>query len=119
MAKAIGLRQQVKQGLISSTDALAGLKFDADCPPDIIGWLKRRIARGDKPVAPPEPAQAPPPPPPAPVAKEKAPKAPRKEREAPSRSVERRFEVQNARRPRGPLTNSERAEILERAGRQE
>ncbi len=41
---------------------------------------------------------------------------PRKERKFPSKSVERRF---NTQKPRKPLTNSERAEILERAGRQE
>lgn len=43
----MGIRQDVKAGLISSKLALSTLELTADLiQPSIEGWLKRRIARG-------------------------------------------------------------------------
>lgn len=55
MAQTIGLRQQVKKGLISAREALEQIQQSAFKSPTIVGWLRSRIDRGIT-VTPPTPA---------------------------------------------------------------
>ncbi len=76
--KAVGIRQQVKKGTLTSENALSKIMSAEFRNPSIVGWLQSRIRRGVK-VEPPK-AQEPPP--------QKTPEP------APTKSPERRRKVQ-------------------------
>ena len=84
MSKQVGLREQVKKGALSASEALGKVLSSVHPSQDMVGWLQRRIARGLDKVEPPKPKEEP-----KPVQKVDSPAKGGKQ--FPSKSVERRF----------------------------
>lgn len=85
MAKSVGLREQVKKGALSASEALEKVVSSTQPSQDMVGWLRRRIARGLDKVEPPKPKEEP-----KPV--QKVDNSAKGGKAFPSKSVERRFQ---------------------------